>query len=189
MPYAPRPQQTEYRPCDSCGYTNDKSIDCTKKAIYAAQPAACQTCDRIDHPTVECKYPCGNCGPTGHATVACRMPNNNNDSNKEVNRSQLEECQESEIEYDDSSILEPDGCESYPQSNIMLGLRTNLALWCCKDVCTNVINILIEESQVASYDGNNILTDLGDVGGCKASADQCISAEGTILWEQRNVSN
>uniref|UniRef100_A0A915I5K4 Uncharacterized protein n=1 Tax=Romanomermis culicivorax TaxID=13658 RepID=A0A915I5K4_ROMCU len=61
--------------------------------------------------------------------------------------------------------------------------------WCCKDVCTNVINILIEEGQVASYDGNNILTDLGNVGGCKASAGQCISTEGTILWGERNVTN
>uniref|UniRef100_A0A915I1R0 Uncharacterized protein n=1 Tax=Romanomermis culicivorax TaxID=13658 RepID=A0A915I1R0_ROMCU len=96
----------KYWPWDFCGYTNHRSIDCTKKAIYAAQPAACQTCGRIDHQTVQCKYPC----------------------DTEVKRSQPEEPQESEIEYDDSSILEPDGYKSYPQSNIMLGLRTNLAL-------------------------------------------------------------
>uniref|UniRef100_A0A915IAS5 C2H2-type domain-containing protein n=1 Tax=Romanomermis culicivorax TaxID=13658 RepID=A0A915IAS5_ROMCU len=74
------------------------------------------------------------------------------------------------------------------ESDQQIDLETQ-SMCCCKDVCTNVINILIEGGQVASYDGNNTLTDLKDIGGCKASAGQCISIEGTILWEEWNVTN
>uniref|UniRef100_A0A915KRW3 Peptidase A2 domain-containing protein n=1 Tax=Romanomermis culicivorax TaxID=13658 RepID=A0A915KRW3_ROMCU len=44
--------------------------------------------------------------------------------------------------------------------------------WCCADVCKTVENFIIEEGQIASWDGSLVGSDLGDLGGCIASSGQ-----------------
>uniref|UniRef100_A0A915J9T3 Uncharacterized protein n=1 Tax=Romanomermis culicivorax TaxID=13658 RepID=A0A915J9T3_ROMCU len=49
--------------------------------------------------------------------------------------------------------------------------------WCCFDNCQTVENLIVEEGQVASWDGNNLISTLGDLGGCKANAGHCVMAD------------
>jgi len=41
----------------------------------------------------------------------------------------------------------------------------------------------LEEGQTVSFDGKTLITDLGDVGGCKAKAGLCTADDGIILWD------
>uniref|UniRef100_A0A915KJM3 Uncharacterized protein n=1 Tax=Romanomermis culicivorax TaxID=13658 RepID=A0A915KJM3_ROMCU len=41
-----------------------------------------------------------------------------------------------------------------------------------------VENLIIEEGKVASWDGNSLISTLGDLGGCKANASHCVMADG-----------
>uniref|UniRef100_A0A915K4A2 Uncharacterized protein n=1 Tax=Romanomermis culicivorax TaxID=13658 RepID=A0A915K4A2_ROMCU len=58
--------------------------------------------------------------------------------------------------------------------------------WCCKDYCTTVENFVIEEGQIASWDGTSITSDLGDLGGCAPNSGQCINDDSTTIWNQTN---
>uniref|UniRef100_A0A915HZQ0 Uncharacterized protein n=1 Tax=Romanomermis culicivorax TaxID=13658 RepID=A0A915HZQ0_ROMCU len=40
------------------------------------------------------------------------------------------------------------------------------------------------EGQVASWDGNNLINTLGDLGGCKANASHCVMADGVVMWDE-----
>uniref|UniRef100_A0A915K9F0 Prolactin receptor n=1 Tax=Romanomermis culicivorax TaxID=13658 RepID=A0A915K9F0_ROMCU len=37
-----------------------------------------------------------------------------------------------------------------------------------------------KKGQVASWDGNNLFSTLGDLGGCKANASHCFMADGVV---------
>uniref|UniRef100_A0A915HZ08 Uncharacterized protein n=1 Tax=Romanomermis culicivorax TaxID=13658 RepID=A0A915HZ08_ROMCU len=52
--------------------------------------------------------------------------------------------------------------------------------WFCSDNCQAVENLIVEQGQVASWDGNNLISTLGDLGDCKANAGHCLMADGFL---------
>ncbi len=62
-------------------------------------------------------------------------------------------------------------------------------VWCCQDHCTTVRNLIVEEGQLATFDGIHLSSNLGDLGGCKLNFGYCQTPEGTIVWQPFNVSN
>jgi len=45
--------------------------------------------------------------------------------------------------------------------------------WCCVPNCQNITNFFLEEGQIASFNGIDVITDLGDVAGCVATTGMC----------------
>src|SRR3569832_1633435 len=54
--------------------------------------------------------------------------------------------------------------------------------YCCYEHCTTVLNLYIEQGEVATLDGKTFFSDLGDVGGCASNPKQCHQEDGTISW-------
>lgn len=59
--------------------------------------------------------------------------------------------------------------------------------WCCKDICSSIMNFLLEEGQISTIDGMTIASDLGDVGGCNVGSGQCIKHDGITIWKPQSV--
>ncbi len=72
------------------------------------------------------------------------------------------------------------------QSEGLLSTENKLLVsykWCCYDVCNSVSNLILEEGQIASLDGETANSDLGDISSCKLSSGVCHTIGGVILWE------
>uniref|UniRef100_A0A915IC61 Uncharacterized protein n=1 Tax=Romanomermis culicivorax TaxID=13658 RepID=A0A915IC61_ROMCU len=55
--------------------------------------------------------------------------------------------------------------------------------WCCTH-CSSIDNLIIEEGQVASWDGNSLISTLGDLGGCWVTSDHCVLQDGVVIWDE-----
>lgn len=58
--------------------------------------------------------------------------------------------------------------------------------WCCSDHCFSQNNFILEIGIISSYDGNLVLSDLGDTGGCWAQSGYCMTPLNTIIWPTTN---
>lgn len=61
--------------------------------------------------------------------------------------------------------------------------------WCCYTVRTRVVNAIIEYGHVDTRDGTTMLSNLGDAGGCRPKAGQCITSMSIIMWNASEISN
>ncbi|MCP4493519.1 MAG: hypothetical protein GY820_40380, partial [Gammaproteobacteria bacterium] len=57
--------------------------------------------------------------------------------------------------------------------------------WCCYTYCQSVMNLIIEQGQVASMDGIKIQSDLADTGHCVAKVGHCQSPHVVVIWPAR----
>ncbi len=62
-------------------------------------------------------------------------------------------------------------------------------VWCCTDHCTTVKNLIIEQGEIATFDGIHLSSSLGDPGGCGIEKGYCKGDEGTIVWQSINTTN
>uniref|UniRef100_A0A915IFG9 Uncharacterized protein n=1 Tax=Romanomermis culicivorax TaxID=13658 RepID=A0A915IFG9_ROMCU len=78
--------------------------------------------------------------------------------------------------------------------NLLNDVLYNLAAWCkakrsgsaimwCVKVCGKPRDAKVEE-KAASWNGENLFTDLGNVGGCIASDGHCTDSYGTIICDE-----
>lgn len=61
--------------------------------------------------------------------------------------------------------------------------------WCCYDVCTDSTNLILEAGEVGTLNGHQIISDLGDTGGCVASLGRCFTHDGLIIWEHNELDH
>ncbi|MCP4487011.1 MAG: hypothetical protein GY820_06790 [Gammaproteobacteria bacterium] len=57
--------------------------------------------------------------------------------------------------------------------------------WCCKDTCTSITNWFLAKGSIASTDGTHLISDLGDMGHCKADAGICRKNGDVVVWNKR----
>uniref|UniRef100_A0A915HIS2 Uncharacterized protein n=1 Tax=Romanomermis culicivorax TaxID=13658 RepID=A0A915HIS2_ROMCU len=50
-------------------------------------------------------------------------------------------------------------------------------------------NLIIEEGQIASWDGKTLIITLGDLGRCKANAGHCILDDRVAIWDGTAIEN
>lgn len=56
--------------------------------------------------------------------------------------------------------------------------------WCCHDNCQTIENLIVEEGIVATINGKEITTDLGDIGGCQLQDGECKHMDGIVIWQK-----
>ena len=54
--------------------------------------------------------------------------------------------------------------------------------YCCFDYCQEVENFILEEGEILTVNGQQIASDLGNVGGCDARLGECVQPDSIILW-------
>uniref|UniRef100_A0A915JLB2 Peptidase S1 domain-containing protein n=1 Tax=Romanomermis culicivorax TaxID=13658 RepID=A0A915JLB2_ROMCU len=181
--------------CTFCR-TNMHSMQNCDQRQFVNQRSNCKICSRSNQGTLQCRSPCQNCARTGHRTAACSMHRRQESPSpvqmKESSQNFKPESSPQTIHQMviDSLINTLDGLEIEAEAaeeditksallkQMSKGLySTNHTLnvnykWCCTDVCKTVENFVIEEGQIASWDGSLVGSDLGDLGGCIASSGQ-----------------
>ena len=60
--------------------------------------------------------------------------------------------------------------------------------WCCYSVCQTVTNFIVEKGQVATVNGNELISDLGDIGSCNALSQGCTVDMQTIIWDPYEIN-
>ncbi len=61
--------------------------------------------------------------------------------------------------------------------------------YCCFDNCMSVKNLVVEKGEIATLDGKNIMTNLGNLPGCQwPSTGYCQTPDGTVVWNASALS-
>jgi len=58
-------------------------------------------------------------------------------------------------------------------------------IYCCRDVCSTVTNLILTKGDVGTFDGEIFLSNLGHVATCKSSAGFCSVEDGIIVWDDK----
>uniref|UniRef100_A0A915I6J7 Uncharacterized protein n=1 Tax=Romanomermis culicivorax TaxID=13658 RepID=A0A915I6J7_ROMCU len=69
------------------------------------------------------------------------------------------------------------------------GITADEYQWCCKSISTSATNLFMEVGQIASWEGQNVLSNWGDVGGCKATSRKWANQDGLIIWDEKAFKN
>uniref|UniRef100_A0A915KEW5 Uncharacterized protein n=1 Tax=Romanomermis culicivorax TaxID=13658 RepID=A0A915KEW5_ROMCU len=61
--------------------------------------------------------------------------------------------------------------------------------WCRFDNCPTVENLIVEEEQVVSWDGESFISTISDLSSRKANAGHCVMADGVIASKLSRTKN